>query len=264
MKKQNLLITGGVIALLLAGMLVALYWSPDSTPSNAETIDTIREMMEAGDYVAARNALLRYLETRPDDAEAHFRLGLVTFNLGEFDAAREHFQLTMSLDPTRASAAHHNLGVLNYQLGDFEGAVEEFQAALAQDPDDADTHYQLGATYLVLALPATLATPDMGMLAQAEVQFQQSLTLAPGKPEALVGLGNVYLLQNEPESAIAVLEEALDINPNLREALFALGRAQIQMGDFDAARHTLQTFLDTDPPSVWAQQAEDLLRHIGP
>lgn len=262
MHKQRLIIVGVVVFVLAAVVIAALSLAPPAAPEM--TLDEIRARMDAGEYAAVREALLAYVAASPNDAEARFRLGLTHFNLNEYDLAREQFTTALALDPERAPAVHHNLGVLNYQVGDFTGAVQEFQAALAQDPDDADTHYQLGATYLVMAIPAIDAPPDFEKLAQAEAEFSQALALAPDKPEALVGLGNIYLLQNDPDAAIEVLGQAVEMAPRLPEALFALGRAYLLNGQLDAARETFQRFLQADPPEMWAQQVEILLSQMGP
>jgi tetratricopeptide (TPR) repeat protein len=144
----------------------------------------------------------------------------------------------------------------------MDAALTEFQAALAADPDDADTRYQLGATYLVQAFPMGALEPDPDLLAKAESEFEGALDVAPGKPEALVGLANIYMLRGNMTEAIGLLEEAVEANPRMPEALFALGRAYAATGETERAKDTLQDFLDTGPPALWAQQAEELLAEI--
>jgi tetratricopeptide (TPR) repeat protein len=101
------------------------------------------------------------------------------------------------------------------------------------------------------------------MLAKAQAEFERALEIAPGKAEALVGLGNSYLLANELDQAIETLQDAVDVNPEMPEALFALGRAYALAGQAEEARETLERFLQTDPPAVWAQQAQQLLDQLG-
>lgn len=260
-----------VIAVVLVGAVAgALYFSrprPDAPVAEGEAsasadLDTIQAAIDAGNYTQAQADLQAVLEAEPENAEAHFKLGLVHFNMGQYDQARSHFEESMTLDPDRAGAVHHNLGVLAYQLGDMETAVQEFQAALEEDPDDSDTHYQLGATYLVQAFPMGSPQPDEALLAEAEVEFQRALELAPSKPEALVGLANVQMLRGDMATAIGLLEDAIEQNPDMREALFALGRAYLETGQVDKAKTTLEQFLETEPPEVWAQQARDLLGQL--
>lgn len=260
------LILGIVIVLVLAGGVVAAVMMsnrPVEMPEE-DSLEAIQRKMDEGDYAGAKADLEAVLAEDEANAEAHFKLGLTSFNLGEYEAAREHFNRSLELEPDRAAAVRHNLGVLAYQLGDMDTALAEFQAALEADPDDADTHYQLGATYLILAYPMGATEPDPDRLAQAEAEFDRALEVSPGKPEALIGLANIYMLQNDMEQAITLLEDVVAERPDMREALFALGRSYAAVGETDKAITTLEQFLETDPPAVWAGQAEELLQTLQP
>jgi tetratricopeptide (TPR) repeat protein len=260
------IVLGVVLVLILAGgATAAIVMSNRSAeaPGQAVDLEAIQAKMDGGDYEGARADLAAVLSEDDAHAEAHFKMGLTLFNLGEYESARTHFNRSLELEPDRAAAVHHNLGVLAYQLGDMEAAMEAFQSALAADPDDADTRYQLGATYLVLAFPMGAASPDPDQLARAQAEFDRALEISPGKPEALIGLANIHMLQNDMDEAIALLEEVVAERPEMREALFALGRSYAAVGETDKAVATLEQFLATDPPTVWADQAEDLLLTLG-
>ncbi len=247
----------GTLYLLLALVLVT---GCGRTPP---TLDEAQSKMDAGEFTAAADMLEQIVAQDQENAEAYFLLGLSYFNLANYEKAQGAFEQTLKLDPERAAAVHHNLGALAYQTGDMNTAIEEFKSALDADPNDSDTHYQLGATYLVLALPTEIQPPDEEKLQQAQAEFEASLALTPGKPEALVGIGNIYLLQNRLPEAIETLEQVVEDNPQMREALFALGRTYATAGDVPQAQATLQRFLDTDPPAVWAQQAQEILTQLG-
>lgn len=253
-------ITYVILALML--LTVMGCGSETATPQPVD-LNAIKEQIEAEEYQGAAQALEEIVDENGENAEAYFLLGLSYFNLNQYADAREAFNQALELDSDRAAAIHHNLGALAYQMGDIETAEAEFKAALEAEPDDPDTHYQLGATYLVKALPADSQVPDREMLAKAQAEFERALEIAPGKAEALVGLGNSYLLANELDQAIETLQDAVDVNPEMPEALFALGRAYALAGQAEEARETLERFLQTDPPAVWAQQAQQLLDQLG-
>jgi tetratricopeptide (TPR) repeat protein len=251
------------VAFLSMIAMIALLSSCSSTQADVN-LDEIETQMDLGEYAEARDALEQIVAEDEANAEAHFMLGLAYFNLEAYSKARDSFERALALDPERAAAIHHNLGALAYQMGDMETALSEFRAALEADPDDPDTHYQLGATYLVLAFPSGAMEPDPDMVNQAETQFQRALELADEKPEAKIGLANIHLVRGEVDQAIMLLEEVLENNPEMREALFALGRAYLSAGEVDRAEATLERFLETDPPQIWAEQAETMLRQISP
>jgi tetratricopeptide (TPR) repeat protein len=60
--------------------------------------------------------------------------------------SREHFKRSLeaaTLNPADASA-HYNLGLIYQQRGQFEEAKERFARAIEIDADETDAHYQLG------------------------------------------------------------------------------------------------------------------------
>ncbi len=259
-KQGRLLLVGLIVVLVGVGLYLALRASSKPQPAAEVNVEAVQAQMDAGQYAAARDALEKLVAAEPGNAEAHFMLGLTYFNLADYSKARASFSQAMALEPQRAAAVHHNLGVLAYQTGEMETAVTEFKAALEADPTDPDSHYQLGATYLQIAI----SNSDPVFLQQAETEFEQVLALAPGKPEALVGLGTLYLNQNRIAEAIALLEQAVQGNPEMREALFALGMAYFASGDVASAKATLQKFLDTQPPEQWAKEAREIMAQLGP
>jgi tetratricopeptide (TPR) repeat protein len=259
-------ILGVVVVLVLVGGVVAALMLSGQEPAGTPATDdlgAIQAEIDAGSFANAKEQLEAVLQRDETNAEAHFKLGLVTFNLGDYAGAEEHFRRSMALEPDRAAAVHHNLGVLAYQMGDMTTAVVEFQAALAADPNDADSRYQLGAAYLIQAFPMGAMEPEEALLNEARAEFEQALAIDPQKPEALVGLANVYMLRDDMGAAVDLLEQALEQVPEMREALFALGRAYAVMGRQAEARSTLLRFLETEPPVVWAQQAQEILASLG-
>ncbi|MBN1259780.1 MAG: tetratricopeptide repeat protein [Anaerolineae bacterium] len=252
----------GWVAAAFFILILAASCGKTTPATTSNDLEMIKARLEAGAYSEALDMLEDFVQGDSNNAEAQFLLGLAYFNTGAYEKARQAFENTLELDPTRAGAVHHNLGALAIQMDDLNTAIQEFQAALDVEPDDPDTHYQLGAVYLMLALPANTPIPDETMLAQAQAEFERALEIEPGKPEVLVGIGNIYLLKNQFKEAAEVLQQAVDAAPEMPEALFALGRAHFLAGDQDAARTVLERFLETDPPAVWAQQAQDMIASL--
>ena len=59
--------------------------------------------------------------------------------------------------------------------------------------------------------------------------------LDPSRTKTLYSLGRLYVLDNQNEKAVPVLERALQLQPNLNEAGALLGTAYIRMGKFAEA-----------------------------
>jgi tetratricopeptide (TPR) repeat protein len=248
--------------LVAAGMLVALVGCQGG--AEPQSIDDImasgRAYLESGEYDKAISELESLVERAADDSDAHFLLGQAYNQDGQLEKAIDEFRKVLELNPESA-AAHHNLGVTYYQLQDLQSAVTEFETALEIDPDDPDTHYQLGAAYLTLALSgggsATAVDPEL--LDQANEEFIAALELREGMPEALIGLGNVYIQQRDYDTAIETLQQAVESVPDSREAYYGLGTAYAQVGNIDKACETYKHFLTLDPPANWRAQAEQTM-----
>jgi Tfp pilus assembly protein PilF len=261
----------GIAALVVVALIVALILAqsnqntggapPEATGDVAAVIESGQQNLEEGAYNEAISDLEAAVAAAPDQSQAHFLLGQAYNHVGRYDDAAEEFTTVLDLDPENA-AAHHNLGVTYFQLQDPNAAVEQFQAALAIDPDDADTHYQLGATYLVLALSAG-NTPDPELMGQAVDQLETALSLKENMPEALIGLGNIYIQQGNFGEAVDLLEQAIEQLPQSPEAHYALARAYAQQGDRAKACETYEKFLTLDAPSDWQVRAQEEMSTLG-
>ncbi len=70
----------------------------------------------------------KYLQVRPDDAEAHFNLGNALYNHGDQELAIDAYHDTIRLKPDMARA-HYNLGMALIGQRDFKAAKAEFLEA---------------------------------------------------------------------------------------------------------------------------------------
>jgi tetratricopeptide (TPR) repeat protein len=217
-----------------------------------DLLESGRVHLEAGEYTEAIADLEAAVETDPGNSEAYFLLGQAYNQTGELMKAADEFRTVIAL-------------VTYFQLQEPGAAVAEFQAALELDPDDPDSHYQLGATYLILALSgADLTTPpDPQFLEQAVAEFEAALELRENMPEALIGMGNVYIQQGEYAAAIEALQRATEQAPDLPEAYYALGEVYARSGDTAGACEAYSRFLALDPPSNWRIQGEQAMTSLG-
>lgn len=110
----------------------------------------------------------------------------------------------------------------NYEVWDGENE-HKLQAWLATHPDDAEVLFTVG-----------LIDKRRGGYFQAEKSYQKAIQQDGQWDEAYSNLGNVYLAQKEPASAIASYEKAVGLNPSKASYHFNLYRA-----------YSLQTFLSS-------------------
>jgi Flp pilus assembly protein TadD len=82
-------------------------------------------------------------------------------------------------------------------------------------------------------------------------------------PEALIGMGNVYIQQADYAAAIQVLQRAVAQVPDAPEGYYALGEAYARNGDTPEACKSYGRFLELNPPQTWRAQGEQAITALG-
>lgn len=178
-------------------------------------------------------------------------------------------------------------GVSLYQQGNYQSAINQFTQAVESDPMDADSYYNLGATYHHLGK----VSHSTAYLQQAESYYHQCLDRnpdqrdcyrglavllveegrgtdafslmqrwvehSPASPEPRIELARLYEEFGDKASAGSNLQEALALQPTNARALAALGKLKEQQGDSAGALAVYQRSLSTNPnqPQVSARIA---------
>ena len=99
--------------------------------------------MKMGSFPEARNAFREAVRLRPDDAEAHYNLGLALGKLKRDQEALSEFAQAVKLQPDLARA-HRNLGLASLNLNRLDEAKKALQEAAALDPKDPQVRNNLG------------------------------------------------------------------------------------------------------------------------
>ena len=118
--------------------------------------DTLRSMInqcEGGmslakdpDVEKKEAACKQAIKSNPDDAEAHYKLGIAYYESGKHKETVKAFKQAIRIDPDYIDA-HYNLGVIYDNLGMYEEAIEAYKQAIKIDPDYALAYYGLGLAY---------------------------------------------------------------------------------------------------------------------
>lgn len=107
-------------------------------PDNAETYDGLAEIYNAqrrfDDAAEASAAAARLSGGGDDDPAAVFDQGLIFWNAGRLDEARQQFERTLALDPEHGEA-HYWLGMANLNAGQMAAAAAEFKLYLDREPN---------------------------------------------------------------------------------------------------------------------------------
>jgi ribosomal protein S12 methylthiotransferase accessory factor len=163
----------------------------------------------------ALEALEQLSAAFPERYEVHFFLGLTLSNLGQTDAALEHFQKSLGLNPPAHEIPniYVHLGDCHKDLGNYAQGVNALKQALDLDPKLKEAHHLLGFCFFKLE--------DYH---QAVACFEEVIELDPGSAIDYANLGiNLSRLGHRKEAAY-VLRQALDLDPSLDFAAKALGK----------------------------------------
>jgi tetratricopeptide (TPR) repeat protein len=197
-----------------------------------------REALQLGEQARAINPTVPRIYGVIADAQTE---------LGMYDAAVQTLQTMIDMRPDLSS--YSRISYARELHGDMEGAIEAMQEAVtAGGPateNSAWVRVQLGNLYFT-----------QGNLAQAEQEYQRTLTLLPDYVYATVGLARVRAAQGQLDAAIGLYQSAITRMP-LPEFVIALGETQQAAGhtadaarQFDLVRAMQQLFkangVDTD------------------
>jgi tetratricopeptide (TPR) repeat protein len=172
----------------------------------------------SGRLEGAREDCTRYLETRPDDAGAHFMLGLALQKLGESQRAAEAYRRAAALDE-RDMRPRNNLAELLAQEGDLDGALAAAQEAFRLDETNPYVMDTLGALYLRKGLAeraiSLLEEAHAGLPDRGEVTLHLALAYrdAGRTDDARALLTDLQRGDAENQALQARVEEALHSLP---------------------------------------------------
>jgi cytochrome c-type biogenesis protein CcmH/NrfG len=124
------------------------------------------------------------LQSNPRSLAAHQVLGVTHAAAGRYELAAEHLTEALQTKPDDPRSLY-NLANIQLRFGRHEEAIRLYHAALQKFPDNAKIHNNLG-----------VALAQIGDLDSAEMEFNRALELAPGMPEALLGLKGVALTRS--------------------------------------------------------------------
>ena len=149
------------------------------------------------------------------------------------------------------SRSQNVTGVDLYEQGNYGAAIEQFQLAIQNNPGDADSYYNLGATYQRLGK----LTHDPAYSQQAEQYYRLALDMNPNHADCNRGMAVLYVEENRPTEAFALLHRWTQRSPGCPEPRIELARLYEEFGNRDLARTHLEEALALQPSNPRALTA---------
>jgi tetratricopeptide (TPR) repeat protein len=229
----------------------------------------------------------------PDNAVAHYCLGVALGEKGQVDEAIACYQRAIALDP-KFGAPHSNLGLALAAKGLLDDAIACYKKAIVLDPKFANAHGNLAnalarkgqmdeaiACYLKAIeldpkLPMAHYNVGAALAAKGQVDeaidcFKKAIELDPKLAMAHYNLGNALAAKGQVDEAIACFHKAIELDPSYPEAHCNLGGALKQQGRFAESLAALERGHELGskrpgwpyPSAAWVRQAERLAAAAG-
>jgi tetratricopeptide (TPR) repeat protein len=160
---------------------------------------------------------------------------LLTYQLGQFEQARQFLSQALAIQPANAEC-HSNLGVVLLATGDAAASAAACRRALALQPNYAEARANLGN-----------ALAHLRQFDDAIDAYRRALALRPAFPEALNNLGNALRARGQAADATAAYRQAIALHPRYAEAHFNVGTVLFDAGDITAAIDSFERALDLRP-----------------
>jgi tetratricopeptide (TPR) repeat protein len=205
----------------------------------------------AGKFEEAAELAQRALEVSPDDAEAHYVLGVSLDEEGRHEEAFSQYELATRMNPDHASA-HLNLGLAFWERrGDMERARFHLERAVRIQPGDSRGQKALG---IVLS--------QLGRLAEARDHLERSIRSDPSDPQAHYDLGTVVGKLGDGEKAATHYRAAIALEPDYAEAHNNLGIVLVGQGDLMRAQSHFEEAIRIAPGFTAPRQNLEYVRTI--
>jgi len=198
-----------------AGLSERSFAAAPITPTTASAVIADIHLHTIDYHDQALGEFQEILKSDPNNAAACRGLGYAYLQKQDFSHAAEYFNRASQLDSKDPRVHYYNALLMMRERGssvDIAAMAKEVEASIALDPTFADS-------YALLAF----AQSSSGDSAKALITMQKALAISPRNENYLFNLANLYLVNRQPDQAIATLQ-LLNVgsNPELAARVSAL------------------------------------------
>ena len=183
---------------------------------------------------------------------------------GDLPQAQQIFEPLLSI-PAQRGKALAGLGYIDMQRQNFVAAAEHFEQAQQAGFDAPELSAALTDARYWKAMQEGNRALTNNEAAHAMSAFEEAHTLKPGGPEALQGQAGVWMLQNQPQKALPLFEQAVRIQEDRPQgwmawfdALVQADRSKEVIADQPYIAPETRSKLDTDPDYVAVMAAAQM------
>lgn len=195
------------------------------------------------DWEAATKSYQEVVELDPKNANAHFQLAQIYFNLNKLPEAQKEAETATKLDDSN-KWYYETLATIYMQQGKAKEATTAFEYLLKKFPNNPDYYLNLGFLYSKTGqLENAIKTYD---------QFEKNF----GIDEQIIGeKRNLYLRMNKFNEAVKEVHKLVDEFPGEVEYMLMEADLYRMKGENDKAKEIINKILQQEPDNPQAQIA---------
>ncbi len=194
-------------------------------PKNADAnIELAGEQALSHRYAAARDYYRTALLSDPQNENALFGYGQMSYYLEKDDDAKSSFEKMLQVDPNSA-IAYAYLGKLESETHGYQKAKEYINKAIALEPNNTDFYLDLG-TY----------NRFLGKYEEAENAWKKAVENDPAYFLGYAYLAGIYDEQDKFDDALAAYRKVVETNPKYYYAYESLGMFAWHSGSWAESR----------------------------
>jgi tetratricopeptide (TPR) repeat protein len=214
--------------------------------SAQELLDLAARHEAAGRREQAIAALRQAVSLAPDNATAHYNLGLTCFKAGRMPDAIVSLRRAVALQPD-FGLAQYRLGTALQHQGLEDEAIDTFRAAVALGTRVRDAHARLGDL---------LWSRDMVAAADC---FRRA---ADGSTSGRLNAAKALMAEEKFDDAAATLRQALALDPGSLDAEWLLASVLVFQGELGEAVGLFEHVVEQAPEAANAYHSLALARRI--
>jgi len=200
--------------------------------------------MEQGVFLEAMEDLIVAIRLSPEEASAHYHLGVLLARHGS-ELATQELQQTLELEPDQVDSLLH-LGMIYADRGEFQEAARFFQSALDLDPLDPFVHREMGILLM-----------EKGNIHQSISHLKTASDQLPEDIEFTVDLATAFIQAGFYNKAQQLLLQVVQKDPEHLHANYHLAALYADWGKNDQALAHLKTGMAMECSQVQEWLEED-------
>jgi arylsulfatase A-like enzyme/tetratricopeptide (TPR) repeat protein len=233
---QNIVAVDTDQAHIMVNTLKSFDIQPPGRP-RAETPDTLERLRSLG-YIGGAVAAVRDKYTDADDPKRLIELEQMmqrardAYSQGRTGDAVTLYTSVIAKRPDTEDA-YRQLALVYWRTGRPKDAIATLEAALRNGITQSEVRIRLGQ--------------DLAEAGQADKAIALLESFAGDDPDALVALGNAYVLAGRRDDAVRTFRHLIAIDPTSGLAYENIGTAQLDARDYAGAEVSLRRALELDP-----------------